>query len=440
MVNLHIPDRYKDDPNIVFVHPETVMDEYTGFDTPIQNILDRINRRVGTAGHSPGDILQFVFHESHSLYQCNRLGLAFLTDGDERVTAYDSVADYEDLYLKSGYNEEIQNSSLEFILKSGTTRIIHDLQEYLERHPESRSTKILVREGIRSSMSCPLTVDDRIVGLFFRSSVHPHVYTLDHVRFHLAIAERLSQVVEKAYHIEQLTAAMKNYSEMLGFISHEIKSPIASTIMECKLMLDNYVGELNPKVRERIERIVNRSEHLLGMVRDYLDISRIEGGELRVKFVDRVDIVSTVFQPVIDAMRSDLEQKNNVISQKFPENTITARCDPDLMRIVFSNLVSNAIKYGRNDSEITIEMTPIADGFRFSVTNEGPGFPKSEIPNLFKRYSRLQTPELIRQKGTGLGLYTVWRIVKLHRGNIHADSEQGSWARFTVDIPGIKNE
>jgi signal transduction histidine kinase len=147
-----------------------------------------------------------------------------------------------------------------------------------------------------------------------------------------------------------------------------------------------------------------------------------------------------VIQPVIDAVRSDAEQKNIVIAQFFPDKTLTARCDPDLMRIVFSNLMSNAIKYGRNDSDIRIELAPVADGFSISVTNEGPGFPKSEIPNLFKKYSRLQTPELIRQKGTGLGLYTVWRIVKLHRGNIHADSEQGSWARFTVDIPSVKNE
>lgn len=436
----NIPEKYMNDPNIVFVHPETVMNDDAPLDAGARAVLDRINQRIGSAGYSPQDILTFVFNESRSLFQCNRLALAFLTDGDERIKSYSVVADYEPIYLKSGYSEEIQNSSLEFVLKNRRPRIIHDLSEYLRRFPTSRSTKMMLHEGIRSSMTCPLSLDNRIVGLFFRSSIHPHVYSLDHVRFHLAIAERMSQVIEKVYRIEQLTTAMKNYDEMLGFISHEIKSPIATTIMESKLMLNNYLGELSPSVRQRLERIVSRNERLLEMIRDYLDVSRLEGGELRVKFTRDVDIAFLVIQPVIDVMRSDAEQKRIDIIQKLPDEKVLAEIDPDLIRIVLANLISNAIKYGKEGSEIIVELKRSPEGFRLIVINEGPGFPKSEIPNLFKKYTRLQTPELIRQKGTGLGLYTVWRIVKLHRGHIQADSEQGSWARFTVDIPGTKAE
>ena len=205
-------------------------------------------------------------------------------------------------------------------------------------------------------------------------------------------------------------------------------------------MLSDYLGELSPGVRERLERIVGRNERLLEMIRDYLDISRLEGGELRVNFTKDVDIAFIVIKPIIDIMRSDAEQKRIGIFQKLPEKKVLAEIDPDLIRIVLANLISNAIKYGKEDTEILVELDSSSDGFRFIVTNEGPGFPKTEIPNLFKKYSRLQTPELIRQKGTGLGLYTVWRIVKLHRGHIHAESEQGSWARFTIDIPWTKTE
>ena len=430
-----IPEKYMNDSNIVFIHPETAMNDDAPLDAGARAVLERINRQIGSAGYSPHDILAFVFNESRSLFQCNRLALAFLTDGDERIKSYSVVADYEPLRLKSGYSEEIQNSSLEFVLKNRCPRIIHDLSVYLKRHPTSRSTKLMLHEGIRSSMTCPLSLDNRIVGLFFRSSIHPHIYNLNHIRFHLAIAERMSQVIEKVYRIEQLTTAMKNYDEMLGFISHEIKSPIATTIMESKLMLSDYLGELSPGVRERLERIVGRNERLLEMIRDYLDISRLEGGELRVNLTKNVDIAFLVIKPIIDIMRSDAEQKRIGIIQKLPEKKVLAEIDPDLIRIVLANLISNAIKYGNEDSEILVELESSSDGFRIIVTNEGPGFPKTEIPNLFKKYSRLQTPELIRQKGTGLGLYTVWRIVKLHRGHIYAESEQGSWARFTIDIP-----
>jgi len=70
-----------------------------------------------------------------------------------------------------------------------------------------------------------------------------------------------------------------------------------------------------------------------------------------------------------------------------------------------------------------------------AVWNEGPGFPEAEKSRLFRKFSRLQTPELLKQKGTGVGLYTSWRIVRLHGGRIRADSEEGHWAEFRVELP-----
>ncbi len=433
----NIPEKYRNNPNVTFVNP----DHYTAdIDESARHILDLINQRVGGAGESLHDILKYVFDETRNLFHCNRLGLAFLTDDSQRVTAYASVAEYEPLRLKAGYTEDIQNSSLEYILKSGKTRIIHDLKTYIDQYPETRSSKILLHEGVRSSMTCPLHVDDRIVGLFFRSSFEPHSYKPEHVHFQLAIAERLSQAIEKAYRIEQLRDAMKNYGEMLGFISHEIKSPIGATIMECKLMLDNYLGDINPKVRDRLQRIVTRSEHLLGMVRDYLDISRMEGGELKARFTEGVNIQDTIVNPMIDVLQTTADEKGMTVNLNVPSDALTVRCDPDLLKIAVTNFLSNAIKYGRENTPIDINLQKHLDGFRLTVRNEGPGFPKSEIPNLFRKFSRLQTKELLKQKGTGLGLYTVWRIAKLHRGNISADSEEGSWAEFTLTIPGSEME
>jgi len=435
-----IPEKYKDDPNIIFVDPDKVEPEFLLESIPGQETLNRINHKVGTTGESIEDILNFVFEETRDMFNCDRIGLAFLTDNNERVTAYMAVSDYEPMRLQKGYSEDLRGSSLEYILKSGRTRIIEDLEEYGRKFPESRSTKILLEEGVRSNMTSPLMVDDRIVGLFFRSSRNPKSYRLKHVHTHLSLADRLSQVVEKAYRIEQLKTAMNNYTEMLGFVSHEIKSPLSTIIMDCKMMLDGYMGPLEPRVDQRIKRIVARGEYLLGMVREYLDLARIEGGELKLRNYKNVDLKFDIIEHSIDMHQTVAEENGMTIHFDAPPTPVTVKGDPGLLRIVSVNLLSNAIKYGARNGRIDIVLTPTCEGARFSVQNEGPGFPKSQIPNLFKKFSRIQTPELIQKKGTGVGLYTVWRIIKLHRGRIRAESEEGSWARFTVDLPFSEQE
>jgi len=97
--------------------------------------------------------------------------------------------------------------------------------------------------------------------------------------------------------------------------------------------------------------------------------------------------------------------------------------------------LDNAIKYGRDHGNVVVTAQRTPKGIFFSVWNEGPGFPEAERDQLFKKFSRLNTKELLNRKGTGLGLYTTWRIVNQHGGTIEARSEVGLWAEFTVRIP-----
>lgn len=434
MTQLQIPEKYKNDPNICFIDPAEIEPDSL-LNTPESiETLDSINQHIGNS-ESIEDILQYVFEASKSLFVCDRIGLAFLTDNDERVTSYLNVTDYEVRVLDKNYSEDLKGSSLEYILQSGKTRIIKDLQLYSHRFPKSYSSQFLLKEGVRSNMTCPLLVDNRIVGLFFRSSREPDAFQEKHVHTHLALANRLSQVIEKAYRIEQLKLAMNSYTEMLGFVSHELKSPVATIIMDCKMMLDGYMGEINDKVTERIQRIVVRGEHLLGMVREYLDLARIEDGELQLRSYQELDLVEAVIQPMITMQLTAAEARGMTLEFNQPEQAVKIHADKQLLDIVLTNLLSNAIKYGDDNGLITVDLTHHDSGIRLAVTNEGPGFPKAQIPKLFKKFSRIQTPELMKRKGTGVGLYTVWRIIKLHGGRIKAESEAGSWARFTIDLP-----
>ncbi len=406
----------------------------TAFNNEIRHILDRINQKVAAA-ESLDAVMNFVFDATIEFFPCDRIGLAFLEEDGHRIVSYWNKTLYEPVFLDKGYAEDLANSSLKKILETGQRRIIHDLQEYLERHPGSRSAQLLIQEGIRSSMTCPIRVEDRIIGLFFRSSKIPYAYTPLQVQMHIAIAERLSQAIEKAYRIEQLTQALNDYNEMLGFVSHELKSPLSSIVMDCNLLLDGYLGKLKPRQSHKIERILLKCNHLLGLVRDYLDLARMESGELKLNIRHDVDFCEEVLQPCIEIASESIQRLSMELKLICPEKPVVVHCDPDQFKIVILNLLSNAVKYGYPVGEITVKTVRKPDAFIVSVQNEGPGFPESEIPKLFRKFSRLKVPELAKQEGTGLGLYTVWRIVKLHNGTIIPESRKGQWARFTITIP-----
>ena len=105
------------------------------------------------------------------------------------------------------------------------------------------------------------------------------------------------------------------------------------------------------------------------------------------------------------------------------------------MRIALTNLLRNAVKYGKENSEIRIWTAQEEQQVHITVWNEGPGFSPSQRTKLFKKFSRLDDPALKKEKGTGIGLYMAWRIMQLHEGRIMAQSEQGKWAEFTLCWP-----
>ena len=122
---------------------------------------------------------------------------------------------------------------------------------------------------------------------------------------------------------------------------------------------------------------------------------------------------------------AQLQERGMALERSCPADLQPVQCDPELLRIVLVNLLGNAVKYGRPGGlvRITVERQP--DQVQAAVWNQGPGFGPEERPRLFRKFSRLQAPELLARKGTGLGLYTSWRIVHLHGGRMDARSEPG---------------
>jgi hypothetical protein len=405
-----------------------------GFPEGVRRTLDTINLKVAAA-ESLDRVMEFLFDATLDVCPCDRIGLAFVEEDGGRVVSRWVKATYEPLLLAHGYSEDMSGSSLEALLAGRKVRVIRDLAAYLEAHPGSRSTRILVREGVRSSMTCPLVVDGRTVGLLFRSSREPDVYGPQQVRMHLAVAERLAQAVEKAWRIERLEEANRAYTEMLGFVAHELKSPVASMVMDATMIREGYLGEVAEKPREKLGKMVAKGEYLLGLVRDYLDLARLESPGLTVSARADFDLIGEGIDVAVDIARADADARGMTIEVVVPRRPLPVEADPDLLKIVLVNLIGNGVKYGRDGGRVTVAAEVEDAAVVVRVRNEGPGFPESQKSRLFRKFSRLQTPELRSRKGTGVGLYTVWRIVRLHGGRVWAESQEGAWAEFAFRIP-----
>lgn len=396
--------------------------------------LAQIDRRVG-AQPNLSAVLACLADALRPVSPCDRYSLAFVDHTGQRLVAHETRADYTPVLLNPGYAEDLAGSSLEELLRHGRPRVINDLAQYAALHPASRSTKLLVREGVRSNLTCPLRVDERVVGVLFRSARLPNAYHERHVRLQMAAIERISQVVEKTYRVAALTEAQQAYFEMLGFVVHELKSPLAGIQSQVALLREGYLGPLTPQQQERLDVVTKQAQHLMALTGDYLQLARIERGELTLTPAADLDFRRDLLEPALEMVTAQAELKHMTIQTAVAEDLPLVELDEQLVRVVLVNLLGNAVKYGREGGVVRVTAGKAETGLRVVVWNEGPGFPPEQRARLFKRFSRLQTPELRKRAGSGIGLYTMWRIVRLHSGRVDARSEPGAWAEFSFEIP-----
>ncbi len=202
-----------------------------------QIVLNTINQQV-IGKETLADILEFLFHATQDVCPCDRLAMALVEEGTDRIVADEVRAGYDGILLPTGYAADLAGSSLQRVLTDDQVRLIPDLAAYASEHPNSRATTIMLKEGIRSSVACPVRVNDKNVGVLFRSSTQTGAYDNQTVGMHMAVTDRISRAVERAYNAAKATEAHNSYMEMLGFVTHELKSPVSSIIMDADMLVN----------------------------------------------------------------------------------------------------------------------------------------------------------------------------------------------------------
>ncbi|MBF0493766.1 MAG: cache domain-containing protein [Candidatus Omnitrophica bacterium] len=231
---------------------------------------------------------------------------------------------------------------------------------------------------------------------------------------------------------EDLSILNKRYLDLISFVSHELKGILASTILNAYSVRDGFLGMINFKQRKALDSITRNLDYLASTVQNFLNLSRIEKGEMSVH-KRPVNLKEEILDVSIDAFTKQIEEKNIKLINNL-KHEIVVDADKDLLLIVLNNLVSNAVKYGTEGGYIMINAGPDSHGnIEVEVYNDGRPLTHEETDRLFKRFSRLSAPEAKHVKGTGLGLFITKEIVESHGGEIIVKSmEKGNSFIFTV--------
>jgi two-component system NtrC family sensor kinase len=195
----------------------------------------------------------------------------------------------------------------------------------------------------------------------------------------------------------ELRAINRNYMEMLGFVAHELKNPLASAVMSLYTVKDGFLGEINPAQDRSLESVAQSLDYFQDMIRNYLDLSRLEKGELEVAKAE-VPLQTRVIAPVLEGLEREIQSRHMAVDNRVPQ-ALVVHADPNLLRIVYNNLLSNAVKYGREGGTILLEARQGMDKVTLSVRNDSEGIPSEKMAMLFKKFSRLDTFESVHLQG-----------------------------------------
>jgi signal transduction histidine kinase/putative methionine-R-sulfoxide reductase with GAF domain len=230
----------------------------------------------------------------------------------------------------------------------------------------------------------------------------------------------------------QLEIASQHKSQFLANMSHELRTPLNAILGYTELILDNIYGETPDKMREVLDRLHANGKHLLGLINDVLDLSKIEAGELTLDLADYS--LKDAVQTVATAVESLATGKKLALTIDVAPNLPRGHGDERRLVQVLLNLVGNAIKF-TDKGEVAIKATMSDSSFTVAVSDTGPGISPSDQGKIFDEFQQADNAATKRKGGTGLGLSIAKRIIGMHGGRIWVESDVGKGSTFAFTIP-----
>jgi GAF domain-containing protein len=307
--------------------------------------------------------------------------------------------------------------------------------------PEYAMHELQKRAGFRTVLGVPLLRDGVPIGLLSvnRTTVKP--FTDKQIELVTAFADQAAIAIENVRLFDeiqdksrQLEVASQHKSQFLANMSHELRTPLNAILGYTELMADGAYGEPSEKMLGILQRLEANGRHLLGLINDVLDLSKIEAGQLVLELSDYSvqDIVQTV-RSTLEPLAADKKLAFKVeVASKLPPG----RGDGRRLTQVLINLVGNAIKF-TDAGEVAIKAEANNGSFYVSVRDTGPGISAADQAKLFQEFQQADNAITRKKGGTGLGLAISKRIIEMHGGKIGVESQPGQGSTFAFTLPVI---
>jgi signal transduction histidine kinase len=309
----------------------------------------------------------------------------------------------------------------------------------IEAVPDYPVRSAIMRAGYRALLAAPLAREDRIVGAIVVLRKAPGEFAPETVALLQNFASQSTLAIQNARlfrEIEekgrQLQVASQHKSQFLANMSHELRTPLNAILGYTELIQDSIYGEVPQKVTDVLVRVQANSKHLLGLINEVLDLSKIEAGQFALSISDYA--VPGMIQTVVSATESLARNKGLDMRTQLADALPIARGDERRLTQVLLNLVGNAIKF---TDKGTVEIAARAAGERLliEVQDTGPGIAAADQARIFEEFQQVDNSNTRAKGGTGLGLAISKKIVELHGGSIRVESEPGVGSTFTIDLP-----
>lgn len=299
----------------------------------------------------------------------------------------------------------------------------------------------------RSALVVPLVAGDVLLGMLTVESSRPRTFGSDDLRLLEGAAGTLAAVVQNARLLEQITQANKQLRELdklksqfLANMSHELRTPLNSIIGFSRVILKGIDGPLTDLQAQDLNTIYSSGQHLLGLINNILDLSKIEAGKMEIQ-PDYINLYDTL-ETVIATGRGLLKDRPIEFIEEIPANLPRVYADPVRVRQVLLNLISNAAKF-THEGHIILRAAAhpynLASGepshVQIDVIDTGIGISQEDMGRLFEPFSQVDGSTTRQAGGTGLGLTISKEFVEMHGGRIWVQSEPGHGSTFSFTIP-----
>jgi signal transduction histidine kinase len=307
-------------------------------------------------------------------------------------------------------------------------------QEYSAHEAQNRG-------GFRTLLGVPLLRENIPIAVMLLGRTTVKSFTDKQIELAATFADQAVIAIENVRLFDeiqdksrQLAEAIQHKSQFLANMSHELRTPLNAVLGYTELILDQIYGETPEKMREALDRIERNAKHLLGLINDVLDLSKIEAGQLTLSVADYS--IKDIVHAVHAAVAPLAAQKNLRFEVEVQPDLPTGRGDEHRLRQVLLNLAGNAIKF-TDSGEVLIKAAAADASITVAVHDTGPGISLADQGKLFQQFQQADNSITRKKGGTGLGLAISKRIIELHKGRIWVDSLVGQGSTFFFTIPMV---